>query len=211
MKGYNSGTYNNQYMIIDYKNFHIGEPLADNFLWVIEQIPTLVLGYDYTEILKRGYFASYNVPAIEEIYNKSGYPQMVSKTGVENSYDLAPRARIFRRDANKVSNLQEFNRLLRYNNYLNDQIEESNPMWAVCSRGDIPANGSIGQPFGCIDTKGSNFTMIKNLQALIQNGPTYDDLAPFSWNKFPFDHVPHYGINQTMTYPWIFASPTLNS
>ena len=51
----------------------------------------------------------------------SGYPELVEKQGVENSYDLAPRARIFRRDANNATTLEQVKKLMRYNNYLNDE------------------------------------------------------------------------------------------
>ena len=53
------------------------------------------------------------MPAIEEIYNKSGYPGLVNKFGPQESYDLAPRARIFRRDANKVNDLEGAEYFLR--------------------------------------------------------------------------------------------------
>ena len=39
---YNSGTYNNQYMIIDTNLFTVGEPLKDNTLTVVEQMPNNV-------------------------------------------------------------------------------------------------------------------------------------------------------------------------
>jgi hypothetical protein len=39
---YNSGTYNNQYMVIDTKEFVVGQPLGANVLWVVEQIPGLM-------------------------------------------------------------------------------------------------------------------------------------------------------------------------
>merc|ERR1712154_749649 len=113
----NSGTYNNQYMVINYAMSKKNEPLPNDFLWVIEQIPGYVEGADMTQILERGYWASYNVPAFEKVFNMSGYPALVAAHGVENSYDLAPRARIFRRDANGVSNLEEYKALLRYNDY----------------------------------------------------------------------------------------------
>ncbi|ETO01907.1 hypothetical protein RFI_35532, partial [Reticulomyxa filosa] len=186
----NSGTYNNQYMVINYGSFTPNEPLPDNMLWVVEQIPGLVAGQDMTNILRRGYFAS---------YDKSGYPAMVEAMGVNNSYDLAPRARIFRRDANNVLTFEEYKSILRYNNYQVDPIENDSPMWAICSRGDLLKEGA--SPFGCYDSKASNYSMILNMQAEIINGPTYDDLPPFDWSDWPT--IPHAGINTLMQYPWI--------
>jgi hypothetical protein len=55
---YNSGTYNNQYMVINYPLFKPGQPLSDGLLWVIEQIPGQVVGADITNELRRGYFPS---------------------------------------------------------------------------------------------------------------------------------------------------------
>ncbi len=54
---------------------------TDNFLWEVEQIPGLVAGEDVTHTLRYGYWPSFNVPAIEEIYDKSGYPQVVDHFG----------------------------------------------------------------------------------------------------------------------------------
>eukprot|EP00731_Ephydatia_muelleri_P023279 Em0015g862a len=36
---YNSGTYNNEWMVVDYKLFQKGKPLPPNVLWVLDQIP----------------------------------------------------------------------------------------------------------------------------------------------------------------------------
>jgi hypothetical protein len=68
----NSGTYNNQYMIINLNHFTPGQPLLDGTLWVSEQIPSLVVGADVTYILRDGHWPSYNVPFFEQIYNMSG-------------------------------------------------------------------------------------------------------------------------------------------
>jgi len=45
---FNSGTYNNQYMILDYKLFEPYNALKNNTLWIIEQIPGEVAGEDAT-------------------------------------------------------------------------------------------------------------------------------------------------------------------
>jgi len=51
-----TGTYNNQYMIVDLKKVTLGRQLADGTLWVIEQMPGLVVGADQTTILRAGLF-----------------------------------------------------------------------------------------------------------------------------------------------------------
>ena len=46
---------------------------------------------DQTDILREGYWASYNVPFYEDIYYRSGYAAAEQKTGA-NVYQLGPRA-----------------------------------------------------------------------------------------------------------------------
>jgi hypothetical protein len=108
---YNSGTYNNQYMVLDLTKISLKKGIQDNALRVAEQVPGLVVSDDLSPILRAGYFASYNIPFFEQIYNQSGYPEFVAKHGVEFSYQLAPRAEIFRRDQTKVNALNPFVRL----------------------------------------------------------------------------------------------------
>ena len=57
---------------------------------------------DQSAILREGYWASYNIPFYEDVFNISGYPEMVERFGPSMSHDLAPRAKIFRRDQGKV-------------------------------------------------------------------------------------------------------------
>ena len=73
---YNSGTYNNQYMVIDTKLFQKGLPLMDNLLTVVEQMPGNVASGDQTDYLRMGgYWPSYNVPFFKSIYDISGNAQ----------------------------------------------------------------------------------------------------------------------------------------
>ena len=57
---------------------------------------------DQTEILQAGYWPSYNVPFYEDVFDKLGYSTAVGAYGTEFSYQLCPRAKIFRRDQGKV-------------------------------------------------------------------------------------------------------------
>ncbi|EEC17182.1 conserved hypothetical protein [Ixodes scapularis] len=58
----NSGTYNNQWMVLDYKLFTSGKAIAKNTLWILEQMPNLTKSEDLSNYLqKQRYWASYNV------------------------------------------------------------------------------------------------------------------------------------------------------
>lgn len=73
-KLYNSGTYNNQWMIVNYAAFQPGSPLPDeDVLHVLEQMPGYIVHDDFTKhLINQTYWASYNVPYFPFIYNISG-------------------------------------------------------------------------------------------------------------------------------------------
>ncbi|KAH9489509.1 Phospholipase B-like 1 [Bulinus truncatus] len=205
---YNSGTYNNQYMIIDLKLVKPGQPLPDNTFWVAEQIPRLVVAEDLTSLLRLGYFASYNVPYFEEIFNISGYQNFVKQHGIDYTYQLAPRAKIFRRDQSKVLDLNSMKKLMRSNDYRHDPYSENSPGDTICARFDLDKS-PIGA--GCYDTKVSDFYMAQKLQADILNGPTTESGLPaFSWTG-KFSKVSHVGLPQTYNFSFISTKPSLRS
>lgn len=85
---YNSGTYNNQWMVFDHNRFTPGQPLPADTYWVGEQIPGYYHAEDQTMSLQWGEWPSYNVPYYTEIYNRSGYPAAVAARGVNLSYQV---------------------------------------------------------------------------------------------------------------------------
>lgn len=209
---YNSGTYNNQYIVFDFKKFEKGVALHHDSLWVIEQIPGLVVSGDQTNILRDGHFPSYNVPFYEEIYNKSGYPDMVKKRGIEFSYQMAPRAQIFRRDAEKVVDIDSMKKVMRYNDYLSDPLSRGNPANTICSRYDLEPEGK-SKPTGCYDTKITNYELFKQFKATAVNGPTtgYGNLPVFQWhtstNPDPLDSdTPHVGLPDRFDFDFVEMS-----
>lgn len=114
---YNSGTYNNQYMIVDGKLFKAGNALPENTLFVVEQIPGLMVGKDISIELAEGHFGSFNVPYHHEIYEASGYPYIdrLDRATTYTQYQMAPRAQIFRRDQTAVKDMESFKVLMRSN------------------------------------------------------------------------------------------------
>uniref|UniRef100_A0A915MDL6 Phospholipase B-like n=1 Tax=Meloidogyne javanica TaxID=6303 RepID=A0A915MDL6_MELJA len=106
-KRYNSGTYNNQWGILDYKRFTPEKPLPDSGLfYVLEQMPGHVYYQDLSLYLKeKTYFASYNIPFFKKASRISGFKAKGNEFYWFNWTDC-PRAKIFARDHNKASKVK---------------------------------------------------------------------------------------------------------
>jgi len=73
-------------------------------------------------LLVVGYWPSYNVPFYPVIYNMSGYLDMANIFGSHVSYELAPRAKIFRRDQGTVVDMKTMQAIMRYNGMYLGQV-----------------------------------------------------------------------------------------
>jgi len=203
----NSGTYNNQYMILDLNKIKLNESIEDGALSVVEQIPGLVEWADQTHKLRLGYWPSYNVPYYETVYNRSGYPGIVQTKGTDFSHQLAPRAKIFRRDAAKVTDMDSMKHIMRYNDYKNDPYSEGDACNQVCCRGDL--SDKSPKPDGCYDTKVSDYHMALQRSAWVINGPSRgDSLSPFSWSQFK--NTSHIGLPELYNFDFVLMKPAFN-
>ena len=223
-KRYNSGTYNNQWMIADYKLFKPNKPLPDqDLLWVLEQIPGFIHAEDQTGLLKKqSYWPSYNIPFYQDVFNLSGSLPNVAKFGDWFTYDKNPRARIFARDHKNVKDLASMKRIMRYNNYIHDPASacakcspiQASAENAIMARSDLnPADGTY--PFGALgsrchggtDTKITDSSMVMGLSFVAQSGPTSDDQPVFKWSDSKANACSdsslykHYGHPDTWNFP----------
>jgi hypothetical protein len=200
ISNYNSGTYNNQYMVLDLKKFHPGSGIDDGALWVAEQIPGLVATGDETNILRYGYWPSYNVPFFDNIWKISGYNLL----GPNYTHTIVPRAEIFRRDQGSVVDMNSFKNIMRSNNYKTDPYSKGDPGKAICSRFDLETKSpSAG---GCYDTKVTSYSLAISLISEAINGPTTENLPPFSWTG-EFAQKTHEGIPTTMNFDFEVMDP----
>lgn len=82
-KKHNSGTFNSQWLVINYSLFRPGRKIPRyGLLYILEQMPGLVETLDITEHFKnQTYWASYNVPLFPAIFEMSGQGDMVKRYG----------------------------------------------------------------------------------------------------------------------------------
>ena len=208
---YNSGTYNNQFMILDKNKINlVNKSIAYDAFYVVEQLPGLVKSNNVTDILKFGYWGSYNIPFDHEIYNISGIREVIKEKPELVSYidyDVSARSKIFRRDHWTTDNLEGFKKILRYNNYTKDPFCENNPLYTISARTDLLGeycSGAYDAKVGAL----SEWTDTKVLFHLI-GGPTFDEndeeIQPFDWNKAPecCKKHPHNLIPDNFRFDWI--------
>ncbi|KAF2069526.1 hypothetical protein CYY_009151 [Polysphondylium violaceum] len=213
---YNSGTYNNQYIIIDYKKFTPYKELRDGALYVIEQIPLLVEYSDETDLLRISHFPSYNIPFFENIYNLSGYNTFKYPKGSQVeflSYQAAPRAEIFRRDASKIATIQDFQNLLRYNDWQNDPLSHNNPSYSISARRDLtPSSVGNATADGGLDCKVTSYSLLQQGKIYAIGGPTYQQQPVFQWSTSAFNlSVSHQGQPDVWKFDWFeYTSTTFN-
>ncbi len=126
---HNSGTYNNQFMVIDSKAFPKNMPathnnnnnhndddvtsshgrgalpytLPDAFLWIVEQYPGgFERGSVSNVVNSRGFWPSYNRPYFKTVFDKMGFGLASLFHGDYYTYDKTARALIFARNATTI-------------------------------------------------------------------------------------------------------------
>ncbi|KAF0720690.1 Aste57867_115 [Aphanomyces stellatus] len=189
---HNSGTYNNQWMILDLSLFHNGR-LRPHGLTLLEQLPGHIKAADVSDVLNRqGYWASYNIPYFPEIYTTSGF---ALKPGDTWSYTQCSRAKIFARDAPAVQSLDDLKHLMRCvstnpprahrptrsNHYATDPLSVHDPGRAVAARYDLATDPNTFDLNGAIDAKVTSLRRAHALECDAVLGPTNDDQPTFEW------------------------------
>lgn len=192
---FNSGSYNSQWMVLDYKRYSPGQPLQQGTLWVISPMPGLVKAADVTDVLEsQGYWASYNIPYFEELYVAMGYQALLDQYGPwEWSYSQSYRASIFAREQANIFNLTDMQRTLTWNHWKTDPVSRGDAGHAIQARYDLsPANHTSGG----IDAKLTSYVdlLAGGARVFAHSGPTHfwADDPPFDWSAWP--QVPSLGM-----------------
>lgn len=150
---YNSGTCNNQWIVVDYKQFVPGAPVPAGTLWISETMPGAYASEDLSHVLNapaRSWF-SYNVPYFESISSLGGYTE---SRDPEFSFKNCSRAKMYRRalERDTVRDLETFVGFMRYVN-LTDPLSNGDGCKAISARCDL---SNRNEAFGAQDVKVSS-------------------------------------------------------
>ena len=183
----NSGTYNSQFTILDLNKIDLNNKIIkDKALMIIEQIPGSIEIEDVTELLRNKYWASYNLPYINEIYKKCGYEESISENpDLKNEFDYNEcyRAKIFEREQKNINSNEDMKKLMRLNKYQSDEYSDNDPRNSISCRYDLLNKDN--EEIHCYGGSDAKFVSIKDLmegkKLYIISGPTNDNQPPFSW------------------------------
>jgi len=185
---YNSGTYNNQWIVVDYKKFTPRNAIQPNTLWILEQIPGFTKSADVSAVLaKQLYWPSYNVPYFSFIYNISGYSGGNAEDGQGTAYVTAPRAFIFARDQSTVVDISSMKTIMQYNNWQTDPLAHGDPALAISSRYDIRPSTLPSYAFGGVDSKITSSDLARRMECDAISGPSHQQQPSFTWDDPRWD------------------------
>jgi len=208
---FNSGTYNNQWMVVDYNKVSQDGTLQDETFWVMEQLPGQSWAEDQTDVLRtKGYWGSYNRAFYKEAFLLSGAEDMVKEHGSWFSYQDTPRALIMARDHHNVVDESSMVQFMRYNDFQSDPLalvpgcSKPIPAASIASRCDLTLPDSectwqdldymVGhQGYGALDMKFVSARLLPSQQFTAVAGPTHGPtMPPFSWLNTNLTSIPDY-------------------
>jgi hypothetical protein len=213
---HNSGTCNNQWIIVDYKLFQPGKELVPGTVWISETMPGIAMRADVTAtVLHQGSWPSYNIPYFVDTWRAGGWEAMQKQhpdQAAQFSYYDCPRARMFKeaREKRSITSLDTFMKWMR-RNVRQDPLAEGDSCNAISARCDLnPQDSHVYDCFGAHDSKVTSWRGPGSAGDLSFFGvlsPTFDDQKPFSWSDQnvlvdtcrPEQHVGH---PDTFNFGW---------
>lgn len=210
---HNSGTYNNQYLIVDSNKFVQYQKPEKDLVWVIEQYPGVYWkNADITQkFVSQKYFPSINKPHFPELYKIAGYPDKVSKAGAIGNfytYETSARYMIIEREAPRLNDFEDFKEFMRYNNWKRDPYSNGDSSQQIMSRYDLRRSGDpygVRKAFGGLDSKAMKLTEAvtkMNFHAIAS--PSHDNGNPiWRFNTEEFKTIAFDGLREDWNFSWL--------
>lgn len=212
---YHSGTYTNQWMVLDLNLFTPGVAPDSGFFTVFEEVPGLVHYEDQTDFLNENtYWPSFNNPFYDDIFEASGYAS-VCRVDEDYCHESAPRNTLFAENHENVVNVLTGGYLLNYNKWQVDTASKNDSCNAVACRGDLELRKVSRGAYGGLDGKVASAVAAKRgihspPQFYARLGPTKDDQEVFCWSQFAEESdYSHLGSPDCFDYDWQLFPPSL--
>jgi hypothetical protein len=215
---HNSGTYNNQYVIVDTNKFVRKSKPTTDLLWIVEQFPGVYRMTDVTfQLVRDTYFPSVNMPWHDDLYALAGYPAYVASLGIYGDYRSnykGPRYLIAQRDAKRIKTFENFTAFMRYNQWWRDPYSQGDAAQQIASRYDQrPPSTPYGarNSFGDLDTKAVRWTEAATLFRFhaIASPPT-NGITAWDFNTTTFN-ISWDGLPAYWDFPWLeFGAEDIN-
>jgi len=213
MKKSATGTYNSQWMVVDYNRFEPGKKLKNGTLWVLEQAPGVSAAEDASAWLQaNGFWASENRAAFTAVRNVSGELEAEDEHGALFSAQHNPRANIFAKTAPEVNLLSDMRAEMQRNKWPHDVDggPGNTPDHAIAARGDL-ASGESASPNGGVDSKVTSACLVRKLSADAIAGPTHDGQKAFKWTddkgRALYPDYPRDGLPNLWNFDWVRMTP----
>jgi len=139
---------------------------------------------------------------------------MVTKYGQMYTYDMCPRAQIFKQQQPTIKDLPTLQTVMRYNKFQTDPLSLNCAAWSLASRYDLAKQlpNGLCKPaaFGAINAKATSYSMGMLMKASIVAGPTHDTQPVFSWTPAvsnQFNDTKHYGQPTSFNFDWFETQP----
>jgi len=206
----NTGTYTSQWMIVDYNRFKAGQPVPDDFFWVLEAVPGLTHAADMSHHLRdNGYWPSFNRPYFDDVRDVTGHKGAQRSHGSIYSWLNNPRAQIFKGAQGSVASLLEMRELMSRNLFPFTGVEPVEPGHEISARMDLSPYMPI--PNGGIDTKVLNRCLFYKLEVQAKSGPAHGAVPAFKWLRPDggemWNGYPHMGLPNLWNFDWVQMTP----
>ena len=211
-----SGTYMDQWMVIDFNKFEVGEAPSAGFLVVLEEMPGHIHWEDKTQhLIESSYWASYNNPFFTDIRDMTGQTALCIKNSLQ-CYSTDPRAQIFHELQKNVSSVSDLRLVMQYNHWQTDPLSMKDSCRSIACRADLEVDLTLWGPHGAVDAKVSSYVLASSpIEAHIppvvhaKLGPTHDSQPPFCWHQFEQvtdmagHDIMHRGHPACFEYDWL--------
>ncbi len=211
-----SGTYIDQWMVLDLNKFKPNTTPQKGFFTVLEEMPGRIHWEDQTQhLIDNTYWASYNNPFYKDIRDMTGQTALCVKNSYE-CYKTDPRGLIFHKLQANISSIADFRVVMQYNHWQTDALSMNDSCRSIACRADLEVDLSLWGPHGAVDAKVSSHTLASSL--LKENepptvwaklGPTHDSQPPFCWKQFENvtdlngEDIHHYGHPACFNFDWV--------